>query len=259
MDVIVELVDVSVLRQDRAILNQVNWKVNRGENWVILGLNGSGKTTLLNLLNGYIFPSKGQAKVLDFEFSRSPIKELRKRIGWVSSALQEDIPALSSPLEIVLSGKFASIGLWDDVDDKDMEKAEGILAQLGLASMARRPYQTLSQGERQKAMIGRALMNDPEILIFDEAFNGLDIFSCMTLEKLIADLSGPDRTFLFVTHSTEEILPMFNKVLLLRDGEVHSAGDLEKYITEENLQDFYGRAVEVFENNGRYFLAPTEV
>lgn len=255
MEEIISLDNVSYIRNGKYILKDVNWHVNRGEHWVILGPNGSGKTTTLNMVNGYIFPSQGHVKVLEFEFGHSSIIELRKRIGWVSSALSQFIPTNDYPLHIVLSGKFASLGLWEKVDDDDIARANEILDLLKIRHLAERKYGMLSQGEKQKVLIGRALMNHPDIIIFDEAFNGLDIFARHDMEITINELAEGNITFILVTHNTDEILPVFGKALLLKDGQVHSQGDIDDMIQYDNLSDFYGANVDVFKHKDRFYLS----
>ncbi len=255
MEEIISLDHVSYIRNGKYILKDVNWHVNRGEHWVILGPNGSGKTTTLNMVNGYIFPSEGHVKVLEFEFGHSSIIELRKRIGWVSSALSQFIPTNDYPLHIVLSGKFASLGLWEKVDDDDIARANEILDLLKIRHLAERKYGMLSQGEKQKVLIGRALMNHPDIIIFDEAFNGLDIFARHDMEITINELAEGNITFILVTHNTDEILPVFGKALLLKDGQVHSQGDIDDMIQYDNLSDFYGANVDVFKHKDRFYLS----
>lgn len=202
-----------------------------------------------------IFPSNGHVKVLEFEFGHSSIVELRKRIGWVSSALSQFIPTNDYPLHIVLSGKFASLGLWEKVDDADVARANEILDLLKMRHIADRKYGMLSQGEKQKVLIGRALMNEPDIIIFDEAFNGLDIFARRDMERTIEELANNDITFILVTHNTDEILPVFKKALLLKNGQVHSKGNIEDMIQYDNLSDFYGEDVEVFKHKNRFYLS----
>lgn len=255
MEAIISLDNVSYIRNGKYILKDINWHVNRGEHWVILGPNGSGKTTTLNMVNGYIFPSQGHVKVLEFEFGHSSIIELRKRIGWVSSALSQFIPTNDYPLHIVLSGKFASLGLWEKVDDDDIARANEILDLLKIRHLAERKYGMLSQGEKQKVLIGRALMNHPDIIIFDEAFNGLDIFARHDMEITINELAEGNITFILVTHNTDEILPVFGKALLLKDGQVHSQGDIDDMIQYDNLSDFYGANVDVFKHKDRFYLS----
>lgn len=251
---VIDLQNVMYKRNGQVVLRDINWQVRPREHWIILGLNGSGKTTLLNLINGYIFPSSGKATVLDYTFGQAIIADLRRSIGWISSSLQQDIPNNETPLDIILSGKFASIGLWDQVSESDVAEAKVILQQLGIQHLEKRSYSSLSQGERQKALIGRALINDPKILIFDEACNGLDIFAKKDLYVQINQLAKAGKTIIFVTHNTEEILPLFEKALLLKDGQIHSQGALNKVIQLDNLKDFYGGDVEVFEHEERFFI-----
>ncbi len=252
---IIDLQDVSYRKNGKTILDNVNWQVEAGEHWIILGLNGSGKTTLLNLINGYIFPAfGGKANVLGYQFGNCPIADLRKHIGWISNSLSQNIPVSDTPLEIILSGKFASIGLWEKVSDTDIKQAEGVLEKLGIMKLRDRTYGSLSQGEKQKVIIGRALISDPDIIIFDEACNGLDIFAKKDLYQLIETLAQDKKSIFFVTHNTDEILPIFNKALLIKDGKIHSKGNLKDVIQQENLQDFYGSDVDVFERNDRFFI-----
>ena len=249
------LENVNYRRNGEVILSDINWQVTEKEHWVILGLNGSGKTTLLNLINGYIFPAVGgKAQVLNYTFGNCPIADLRRHIGWISNALQQNIPLGDTPLDIVLSGKFASIGLWEKVTEEDKAEGEAILEKLGILSLKTRTYGSLSQGEKQKVLIGRALISNPEILIFDEAYNGLDIFAKKDLSEIITKLAQDNKTLIFVTHNTEEILPIFNKALLLKDGKILSQGDLSEVIVQENLEDFYGSEVDVFQHGEKFFI-----
>ena len=253
---VINLENVNYRRNGEIILSEINWQVAEKEHWVILGLNGSGKTTLLNLINGYIFPAVGgKAQVLNHTFGNCPIADLRKHIGWISNALQQNIPLGDTSLDIVLSGKFASIGLWEKVTEKDKSEGEAILDKLGILSLKTRTYGSLSQGEKQKVLIGRALISNPEILIFDEAYNGLDIFAKKDLSEIITPLAEDNKTLIFVTHNTEEILPIFNKALLLKDGKIHSQGDLHEVIVQENLEDFYGNEVDVFQHGDKFFIS----
>ena len=256
MNEIIELKDVTYVRQGKIILKNINWKVNRGENWVLLGLNGSGKTTILNMINGYIFPSSGKANVLGFEFGHSSIIDLRKRIGWVSSSISEFIPGADTPRQIILSGKYASFGLWEEISGEDIDRSDEIIKLLDIEHISENMYNTLSQGEKQKVLIGRALMNEPDIIILDEAFNGLDIFAKKEIENTISTLIDKHISFILVTHNTDEIMPAFNKAMLLKQGSVHSSGDIKDIIRKNNLSDFYGKDIEIYNHNGRFYLFP---
>lgn len=254
----VSLQGVSYLRRGRPILQNIDWEIALGEQWVLLGLNGSGKTTLLNLINGYIFPSSGKAQVLGRTFGKTNIPELRTHIGWISSALLQNIPQGDSPERIILSGKYASFGLWEEVGPKDRHRATELLTYLKLEEHAHRPYASLSQGERQKVLIGRALINEPEILIFDEAFGGLDIIARAQMEELLAELAKVGQTMIFVTHATDEILPCFDRVLMLREGRVFRKGMRKDLITQDILEDFYGQGVDFLAHGDRFYTAIRE-
>lgn len=244
-----EFEHVSLKRENKTILSDINWVVNDKENWAILGLNGSGKTTLLQLLNGYLWPSSGKLQVLGHVFGQTSLPELRKSIGWVSNALDQQLKEYDLSEQIVLSGKFASIGMYAKVSDAEIAAAKQLLTDCGGASLIGKAYKVLSQGERQVVLIARALMAQPKLLILDEPCNGLDLFAKERLLdriKQIAERTGSP-TMLFVTHHTEEILPCFDNIILLRDGEITHRGKTEKLLTEPVLQAFYQKPVELIQ------------
>lgn len=238
---IIELNDVSIIRNSVYILKDINWTIKEGEHWAILGLNGAGKTMLLNMINGYIFPSKGSLKVLGKTVGKYDMRKLRKSIGWVSSSLQEKLHDYSTALDIVISGKFATMDLYDEVTKDDRKFALDCLKKLDIIELAEREYRTFSQGEKQRILIARGLMAHPDLLILDEPCTGLDIIARENLLKIIKDLSEDidAPTLIYVTHHTEEILPNFSHTLLLRRGQVHSAGLTDELLTKENLSDFF--------------------
>src|SRR5699024_5609223 len=233
--------DVTWVRKGKTILNNINWDVAAGEHWSVLGLNGSGKTTLLNMVNGYIWPTTGKVSVLDNPFGKTNIVELRKSIGWVSSSLQEKISSNQRVQQIVVSGKYASIGLYEQPEDTDYDRAAELLNMLGGRHLYDRMYATCSTGEKQKVLIARALMANPELLILDEPTKGLDFISREELMTSINELaSNPDApTIILVTHHIEEVLPMFSHTLLLKQGEVYGHGTREEMFTSEKLTDFF--------------------
>lgn len=253
----IQLENVSYINEGKTILKDINWQVRKGENWILFGLNGSGKTTLLNLITGYFYPSKGKAEVLGYTFGKAPLSELRKHIGWVSSALNEKIPSEDTLKEVIVSGLHASLGLWEKITPKEEIQAGLVLSRLGMKHLADRKYRLLSQGEKQKAMIGRALIQKPQILIFDEVYNGLDIFARKIIEDIILTLSKGKETLIFVSHNTEDIPSTFNKVLMLKDGGVFAAGLTRGLITKENLSAFYGDEVDVTWYQGHFYISLT--
>ncbi len=250
---IIRLQDVTWVREGRPVLNRINWQVKKGEHWAVLGLNGSGKTTLLNMINGYIWPTSGSISVLGQTFGRCELRELRKAIGWVSSSLLERLYAGETGREIVLSGKYASIGLYEHPEREDIDRAELLLEQLGCGHLAQQPYGTMSQGEKQRLLITRALVNSPRLLILDEPCYGLDILAREQLLQIIAEL-GEQRdapSLIYVTHHPEEILPVFRQTLLLRRGEVYAAGCTAELLTSAAFSDFLGVPVEISWTGGR--------
>ncbi|MCR8632654.1 ABC transporter ATP-binding protein [Paenibacillus radicis (ex Xue et al. 2023)] len=257
MEKVIEMNNVSWKREHKTLLHQVNWHVNKGEHWAILGLNGSGKTTLLNMINGYIWPTNGEVSVLGHLFGTFDLRELRKSIGWVSTSLQEKLYGSDRTQTVVLSGKFATIGLYDVATSEDHERALQLMNQLGCSHLVDRTYQTCSQGEKQKLLIARALMASPQLLILDEPCNGLDFLSKEMLLASIDELAAqPDApNILYVTHHTEEILPIFSHTLLIRRGEAFRSGKTEEILESSCLSDFFETQVDVQWRNERAWLS----
>ncbi|MFC7684814.1 ABC transporter ATP-binding protein [Ureibacillus sp. GCM10028918] len=257
----INLSNVTVTKNKKVILKNINWQVKKGEHWSILGLNGSGKTTLLNVINGYIHPTNGQVEVLGELYGKTYIPDLRKQIGLVSASIQQQIQNFEGVLSIVLSGKFASIGLWEAVEREDVDIAKKYMKLLNCDYLQEREYGTLSQGERQRVLIARALMAKPKLLILDEPCNGLDIITREELLKIIENLSKSKDCpiIIYVTHHVEEVLPCFTQTLLLRDGEVFEQGSSSELLTENALTNFYNRPVAVQKEQNRTWVALKEI
>ncbi|RXZ79036.1 ABC transporter ATP-binding protein [Paenibacillaceae bacterium] len=253
---VIELEDIAWQRDQKTVLQQVDWRVGAGEHWAVLGLNGSGKTTILNMINGYIWPTRGKVSVLGHPFGTVDLRELRKSIGWVSSSLQEKFYPNDRAQNIVISGKHASIGLYEKTSGDDLEQAVQLMQDLGCPHLYDRTYQTCSQGEKQKLLIARALMAAPKLLILDEACNGLDFLAREALLASIESLAAkPDApTLLFVTHHIEEISPVFTHSLLVRRGTIFAKGESENVLTSQTLSSFFERPVQVSHHKGRLGL-----
>lgn len=259
MKYVIEVDNISWDREQKLLLRDVSWKVEKGQHWAILGLNGSGKTTLLNMINGYIWPTKGSVSVFEERFGTVDLRELRKSIGWVSSSLQEKLYMSDKAQSVVLSGKFASIGLYDEPTKEDEDRALELMEELRCSHLVGRAYHTCSQGEKQKLLIARALMASPRLLILDEPCNGLDFISREQLLSSIEQLARrPDApNLIFVTHHTEEIVPIFGHCLLMRRGEVFRTGKTKEVLTEPLLSEFFETGISVHWHNERAILTWT--
>lgn len=254
---IIDIQNVSWDRNEQKILQNINWTVQNGEHWCLLGLNGSGKTTLLNMINGYIWPTEGSMSVLDKKFGEFDLRELRKSIGWVSTSLQQKLYGSETALKIVLSGKFATIGLYDETNVEDISHAENLMESLGCTALINRTYDTLSQGERQRVLIARALMASPKLLILDEPCTGLDVFAREQLLQMIAAVAAEKDapTIIYVTHHVEEILPCFTKTLLIKEGKVFAARETSEVLTSATMSDFFAVPVHIQRRDGRSWLS----
>src|SRR6516164_5566388 len=216
--------EVEKLRVEReaVILHEVNWRVERGQHWAILGANGSGKTSLLSALTGYLMPTAGEIILLGKKYGRADWRELRKKIGIVSSSVRQMMPDDEPALETVASGKFAMIDFWGRLLRTDKTRALKLLRRIECQHLAARPWRVLSQGERQRVLIGRALMARPRVLILDEPCAGLDPAArehfLQFLQRLGKTEASP--TLVLVTHHVEEIMPIFSRALILKNGKV---------------------------------------
>jgi iron complex transport system ATP-binding protein len=254
-----ELRDVSYVGDGgKKIVRSINWTVQPGEHWAILGPNGSGKTTLLKLACGYLWPNAG-GEIYRRGKTLVNLRELRKSIGWVTSTLAAEIPAWERVIRTVISGKFAQIGLLEgfggDATKADFRLAEHLLEQMGCARLRDQDFGTLSQGEQQKVLIARALMTTPYLVVLDEPCAGMDPGArenfLATLRKVGAQKKIP--ALIFVTHHIEEILPLFKKTLVLRDGKILYAGNTRQVLTPKVLEELYGAPLSVVRRKGRYW------
>jgi iron complex transport system ATP-binding protein len=247
------------VERDAKILNGIDWAVAHGEHWVILGANGSGKTSLLSTLTGYMPPTAGDIAVLGETYGRSDWRDLRKRIGICSSSIHHLMEGHETGLSAVISGRHAIVGMWGEIRDDERRQALKILRQVEAEKIRDRPWRFLSQGERQRVLIGRALMARPELLILDEPCAGLDPVArehfVQFLERLARSKGAP--TLVLVTHHVEEIMPAFTHVLILKDGAVLAAGPKAKILTSGTLARAFHAPVRLRRQRGRYSLAVT--
>lgn len=254
------LLEVDCLRVERGqtvILDGISWRVQTGEHWVILGANGSGKTSLLSALTGYLMPTAGEITVLGQRYGASDWRELRRRVGLVSSAVRQMMADSEPALESVASGKYAMIDFWGRLSANDRRRALQILRQVECAPLASRPWLYLSQGERQRILIGRALMARPALLILDEPCAGLDPVArehfLQFLNRLGRKPEAP--AVVLVTHHVEEIMPVFSHVLLLKRGRKVASGRRRRVLTSKQLSETFEAALQLVRNGRRYTLS----
>ncbi|HLN85842.1 MAG TPA: ABC transporter ATP-binding protein [Candidatus Limnocylindrales bacterium] len=254
----IELRDVSYVANGRKILDSINWTVQPGEHWAILGPNGSGKTTLLRIASGYLWPNAG-GEVYRKGETLTHLPELRKSIGWVTASLVNEIPSREQALNTVVSGKFAQIGYlggyWGQASRYDYACARRYLEELGCAHLREREFGTLSQGEQQKVLIARARMTQPYLIFLDEPCAGMDPGAresfLASLRKLGAQKKIP--ALIYVTHHIEEILPLFGKTLVLCKGKVLHSGKTRDVLKPPVLRELYGAPLSLLSRKGRFW------
>src|SRR3954449_3466941 len=254
MSTVVELAGVSVVRGTNRLLSDINWTVEDDERWVVLGPNGAGKTTLLQVLGAQIHPSSGVAGLLGEVLGTTDVFELRPRIGLTSAALAERIPRGERVHDVVVSASYAVVGRWrEQYDGLDHERADELLAQLRVDHLADRTFGTLSEGERKRVQIARALMTDPELLLLDEPSAGLDLTGRETLVRTLSELASDPYApaSVLVTHHVEEIPVGVTHALLLKRGRVTAAGPLQETLTAENLSATFDLPLTLTEVGGR--------
>jgi len=253
---ILELRDVSVRRGESTILGPINFSIAPGERWVILGPNGAGKSTFLNILATRIFPTQGKAFLLGEEMGKVDLFELRTRIGTCASIVAEDIPYDELVRDVVLTAAYAILGRWnEDYDLWDESRAIALLTTFGVRDLGDRLYGSLSDGEKKRVQISRALMADPELLLLDEPTAGLDLGGREDLlhrfSVFAQDPTAP--ATILVTHHIEEIPAGTTHALLLHKGVVAVSGPIAQVITQEHLSAVFGISMSVVNENGRFF------
>jgi iron complex transport system ATP-binding protein len=254
-DLVIDMRGVTVRRGKTVLLDSVDWQVELDERWVVLGPNGAGKTTLLRLAAAEMHPTSGTVEVLGERLGRVAVFELRPRIGLTSANLGIRIPGDERVSDVVVSAGYGVLGRWRErYDAQDTDRAGHLLEQLGMAGFADREYRTLSEGERKRVLIARALMTDPELLLLDEPAAGLDLGGredlVSRLSTLALDADAP--ASVLVTHHVEEIPPGYSHGLLLRGGKVVAAGLLDDVLTDDNLSATFGLPLAVQRRRGRY-------
>jgi len=254
-EAVVEMTGVDVVRGESFLLRDVGWTVEEDHRWVVLGPNGAGKTTLLQLAAAHMHPTRGEVRLLGETLGAVDVFELRPRIGLTSAALAQRIEPSERTGDVVVSAGYAVVGRWRErYDVHDLTRAGMLMQQWGVAPFAGRPFGTLSEGERKRVQIARALMPDPELLLLDEPGAGLDLGGREDLVSRLSDLAryhyAPAQVL--VTHHVEEIPPGYTHALLLRDGEVVTAGPADEVLTDAALSETFGLSLSLTRTAGRF-------
>ncbi|HLU63759.1 MAG TPA: ABC transporter ATP-binding protein [Protaetiibacter sp.] len=255
---VLEFEDVSVVRDGNTILDRLNWSVESEDRWVVLGPNGAGKTTILNLASAHMHPSSGTAHVLGERLGRVDVFDLRPRIGVASTAMARRIPRDETVFDVVLTAAYAVTGRWnEEYDEVDVRRAERVIREWRLEELRDRVFGTLSDGEQKRVQIGRAVMTDPELLLFDEPAASLDLGAREELVQLLGEYAATADApaMVMVTHHVEEIPAGFTHALLLADGRIRAAGPIEEVITSEHLSEAFGLPLVVSTSEDGRFAA----
>jgi len=255
-DLLLDFRDVLLRRNRKVLVGPVTWSVELDERWVVLGPNGAGKTSLLRIAAAMEHPTSGYAAILGERLGRVDVSELKARIGLSSAALAQRIPDNEVVRDLVVSAGYAVLGRWrEEYEEMDTARAVDMLETLGAEHLSERTYGTLSEGERKRVLIARALMTDPELLLLDEPAAGLDLGGREELVARLGELAAdPDApAMVLVTHHVEEIPPGFSHALLLSEGGIVAQGLLADVMTSENLSHAFGQSIVVEMIDGRYF------
>lgn len=252
---VINLQNVTVARDGQTILSNVDWQVEGNQRWVIIGPNGAGKTTLLRIAATQIHPSTGSASVLGKDFGQTDITELRPRIGFASSALASRIPLMETVLNAVMTASHGVVGRWNEQYEAiDERRARRVLGEWQLGELADRNFGSLSDGEKKRVQIARAVMPDPELLLLDEPVASLDLAAReQTIELLGHYAQSPTApAMVMVTHHLEEIPAGFTHAMILVDGQVFAAGEIAHILNSDNISESFGLGIEVDHADGRY-------
>ena len=255
MTTVASLDNVGFVRDGRAILSDISWTIDQSERWVIVGPNGAGKTTLLGMLASFVQPSRGSVIVLGEQLGKTDVFELRPRVGFASSDMARRIPDNESVTDAVLTAAWGVTGRWQEAyEDIDVRRATRVLSEWRLDHLASHFVGTLSDGERKRVQIARAVMTDPELLLLDEPAGSLDVGAREDVIEMLDHFSSEPTSpaMVMVTHHVEEIPAGFTHLLVLQEGKIIAKGPITETLTGEVMSEAFGRPLSITHNNGRY-------
>ncbi len=251
---IIEMKQLSRRVGNQYLLRNVDWIVNKGERWVVFGANGSGKTTLLSILAGFSEYESGSCKLFGKEQKEYDLDSLRTNIGWVSSSFFDKQYHKELVRDIILSGKTGALGIRGQIENEDYIMVRRLLKAVNLEDKIEHQYNMLSKGEQQTILLVRAMMSRPQIIILDEPCTGLDVLNREKVFYLIRELSkNPELTIIYVTHYLEEIIEVFDKGLLIKNGEIFTTGEINDTFTSETISDFFETNLDVVKSNDKMY------
>ena len=249
---LVQIKNATVYLKNTAVLKAINWTARPGEHWALVGNNGSGKTTLLKLIFGELLPVEGGTVHWFNRRTWNGLADIREQVGYVSAEYQQNYDRNVTGLEVVESGFFASIGLWQNINARQKRRAETCLHHLEIEHLSKKPFQSMSYGEARRVLLARALVHRPTLLVLDEPCSGLDI---PTRERFLENLQKLSRKtqLIYVTHHIEEILPAITHILYLKDGTIFRQGKKDSMLKDEILSEALGHPLTLHQHNGRYW------
>ncbi|HOJ63189.1 MAG TPA: ATP-binding cassette domain-containing protein [Spirochaetota bacterium] len=255
MTEILRFENVNLFLENNHILKDINFQMKKGENWAIIGRNGSGKSFLLRIISTYQYPSNGKVFIMGNKLGETNVWNLRKKIGIVSDDLQKEYKETTTVSNVILSGFFSSIGIYEEPDLEMIKKKDQILDFLDLNHIKDKPFGKISYGEQKRTLIGRALVFDPDLLILDEPATGLDIASKEEFLLYIQKLIENDHSIIYVTHHIDEIVSGINKVLILKNGKIFATGDKDKILQDKILTQAFDIKIKCKKKRERYFYS----
>lgn len=256
-----ELRNVSAFREGTLVFQGLDLSIPAGRNTAILGPNGSGKSTLLRLLSREIYPvDSPESRVRIFGRSRWNVEELRSHLGIVSSELQDAYGRGAAGRDVILSGFYSSIDTWPHqaYGQAEFDRAAEVMRNLGIESLADRPFGRMSTGQQRRFLLGRALVHRPVTLLFDEPTSGLDLSAAFHYLATMRSLMQAGTQLVLVTHHIHEIPPEISWVVFIRDGRIVAEGEKERMLTSTAVSGLFGCPVEVIESGGWRQVVPAD-